>query len=70
MDNRKRKSLLRSPELTVFVAFLALVARATTALADKCLKDAYGKSVQCTANDVSIAYADNPRNLNGTKLTQ
>ncbi len=70
MDNRKRKSLLRVAELTVFVAFLALVARATPALADKCLKDAYGKSVQCTANDVSIAYADNPRNLNGTKLTQ
>jgi hypothetical protein len=70
MDNRKRKNLLRSTELTLLMALLAMVMRATPALADQCLKDAYGKNVQCTANDVSIAYADNPRNLNGTKLTQ
>jgi hypothetical protein len=70
MDNTKRKGLLRSIELTALAVLLAMVVRATPALADQCLKDAYGKSVQCTANDVSIAYADNPRNLNGTKLTQ
>src|SRR5216684_8977299 len=70
MDNRKRKSLLRSTVITALVSLLALLARTTPALADKCLKDAYGKNVQCTANDVSIAYADNPRNLDGSKLTQ
>src|SRR5713101_2579130 len=70
MGIRERMSSLSGAKLSVFILILAMAARSTTALADKCLKDAYGKNVQCTANDVSIAFADNPRNLNGTKLTQ
>jgi len=35
-----------------------------------CLKDVYGKNVTCTANDVRIAFADNPRDLKGHLLTQ
>lgn len=37
--------------------------------AQTCLKDEYGKNVQCTANDVRVAYALNPRSLSGTPLT-
>ena len=38
------------------------------AYAQNCLKDEYGKNVQCTANDVRIAYATNPRSLTGTPI--
>ena len=70
MGIRARMSFLRGAKLAIFMVILATAARSTPALADKCLKDAYGKSVQCSANDVSIAFADNPRNLDGSKLTQ
>lgn len=33
-----------------------------------CLKDVYKKNLQCTANDVRVAYADNVRKLDGTPL--
>jgi hypothetical protein len=70
MGIRARMSFLRGAKLAIFMVILATAARSTPALADKCLKDAYGKNVQCSANDVSIAFADNPRNLDGSKLTQ
>ena len=60
----------RRVKLAILIVVLATATRSTPALADKCLKDAYGKNVQCSANDVSIAFADNPRNLDGSKLTQ
>src|ERR1700758_5023002 len=55
--------------LGVFVVILALFASAAPASANNCLKDVYGKNVQCSANDVSVSYADNPRTLSGTSLT-
>jgi hypothetical protein len=70
MGMTERMSFLRGAKLAIFIVILATAARSTPALADKCLKDAYGKNVQCSANDVSIAFADNPRNLDGSKLTQ
>jgi hypothetical protein len=51
--------------LTFVVAVTALSLRASPASANNCLKDIYGKNVQCTANDVSVAFADNPRTLGG-----
>jgi len=38
------------------------------ASAQNCLQDDYGKNVQCTANDVRIAFATSPRGLDGTPL--
>jgi hypothetical protein len=49
----------------VLVGTLAL-ALTQTASAQTCLQDEYGKNVQCTANDVRIAFATNPRGLDGT----
>jgi hypothetical protein len=53
----------------MLVTMLAVVASATPASAGNCLKDFYGKNVQCTANDVSVASASNVRKLDGTPLT-
>jgi hypothetical protein len=50
-------------------ALLALAVLAAPAFAQTCLKDEYGKNVQCTANDVRVAFADNPRALDGSSLT-
>lgn len=50
-------------------ALLAMAILAAPAFAQTCLKDEYGKNVQCTANDVRVAYADNPRALDGSSLT-
>jgi len=54
--------------LTIAVALLFLM-RASPAAAGNCLKDVYGKNVQCTANDVSIASASNIRKLDGSTLS-
>jgi hypothetical protein len=53
--------------VTAFALFVTL-ARALPASASNCLKDEYGKSVTCTANDVSVASASNPRHLDGSPL--
>jgi hypothetical protein len=56
--------------LAMVMTMLALVTSATIAsAAGNCLKDEYGKNVQCSANDVSVAFADNPRDLQGNPLT-
>ncbi len=49
-------------------ALFAVAVLAATASAQTCLKDQYGKNVQCTANDVRVAFADNPRALDGSPL--
>jgi len=61
-------------KLSLIFALLALVVLAAPAFAqtpppNNCLKDEYGKNVQCTANDVRVAFADNPRALDGSSLT-
>jgi hypothetical protein len=56
-------------KFSFIVALLAMAILAAPAFAQTCLKDEYGKNVQCTANDVRVAYADNPRALDGTPLT-
>jgi hypothetical protein len=56
--------------LSFIFALLAMaVLAAPASAANNCLRDEYGKNVQCTANDVRVAFADNPRALNGTPLT-
>src|SRR6266576_6532082 len=56
-------------KLPFIFALLEVAVLAATASAQTCLKDEYGKNVQCTANDVRVAFADNPRALDGTSLT-
>jgi hypothetical protein len=56
-------------KLSIIFALLALAVLAAPAFAQTCLKDEYGKNVQCTANDVRVAFADNPRALDGSPLT-
>src|SRR5260370_13539708 len=63
------KRLTGLGSLTILIAVLALLLRASPASAINCLKDNYGKSVQCTANDVSISSASNIRGLDGKPLT-
>jgi hypothetical protein len=58
----------RFPLFSVLVGILVM-GLLQAASAQTCLKDAYGKNVQCTANDVRIAYATNPRSLTGTPIT-
>src|SRR5262245_52285572 len=58
-----------SKKFSLIFALLAMVILAAPAFAQTCLKDEYGKNVQCTANDVRVAFADNPRALDGTPLT-
>src|SRR5215470_11932849 len=58
-----------SKKFSVIFALLAVTVLAAPAFAQTCLKDEYGKNVQCTANDVRVAFADNPRALDGTPLT-
>jgi hypothetical protein len=70
MDIRETFKFSRVARLAMFVIIVATAAQSKPALADECLKDAYGKNVQCSANDVSIAFADKPRNLDGSPLTQ
>jgi len=51
------------------VAVLAMSLDAAPAFAAKnCLQDVSSKHLTCTANDVSIAKAVNPRNLNGSAI--
>jgi hypothetical protein len=48
---------------------LALLVHPSPASAtNNCLKDEYGKSVTCSANDVSVAKALNPRALDGSSI--
>jgi hypothetical protein len=54
--------------LTFALAALTLLLRASPASANNCLKDEFGKNVQCTANDVSVAKATNIRALDGSAL--
>ena len=61
--------LKRSYSLAFVVAALVLSLHALPAYAGKnCLQDVSSKHLQCTANDVSIAEAVRPRNLNGTSI--
>jgi hypothetical protein len=57
--------------LTFTIAVLALLLRASPAsAAPNCLQDVYGtKKLNCTANDVTVSFADNVRNLDGSALT-
>ena len=60
----------------VFSVMLAVLAAASilagplTASAANCMQDKFGKSLNCSANDIQVAYADNIRALNGGSLTQ
>ncbi len=58
-----------SKKSSVIFALLTTAILAAPAFAQTCLKDEYGKNVQCTANDVRVAFADNIRALDGTALT-
>jgi hypothetical protein len=61
-----RQSLSKYTAMAI-IAVAALSLRiAPAAAAGNCLKDLFGKNVQCTANDVSVSQAQNPRNLDGT----
>jgi len=53
----------------LLLALFTIAILAASASAQTCLKDQYGKNVQCTANDVRVAFADNIRALDGTSLT-
>lgn len=55
--------------LLAFLTGNLLTGLMQAASAQTCLKDSYGKNVQCTANDVRVAYATNPRTLTGTPIT-
>jgi len=59
--------------LLIVFALLAMAVLATPAFAvepdDPCVQAAFGAHVTCTANDVSIAFADNPRHTDGTPFT-
>jgi hypothetical protein len=65
---RTSERLKKSYPTTFLIAALALSLHATLASAKNCLKDEYGKSVTCTANDVSVAQAVNPRGLDGSPI--
>jgi hypothetical protein len=55
--------------VAVAIAVAAVLLRTSPAsAAGNCLKDLYGKNVQCTANDVRIAQAVNPRDLSGNPI--
>jgi hypothetical protein len=69
MSTRRMKRLMAVTTLAASMTILALITGAVPASANNCLKDAYGKNLQCTANDVSIASASNVRKLDGTPLT-
>lgn len=56
-------------KVSLLFTLFVLAVLAATASAQTCLQDEYGKNVQCTANDVRVAFADNPRALDGTALT-
>jgi hypothetical protein len=62
------KRLTGLASLTILIAVLTLLLRVSPASAANCLKDNYGKNVQCSANDVSIASATNIRGLDGKSL--
>ncbi len=48
----------------------ALLLAAWPALAGNCISEKAVKSLTCTANDIRIAFADNPRDVNGTPITK
>ncbi len=62
----KRSASLSPP--IVIIAIMVLLLQVSSASANNCLKDEFGKNVQCTANDVSIAKATNIKALDGTAL--
>jgi hypothetical protein len=69
---RRKNMIIRTgccKKLPFIFALLAVAVLAATSSAQTCLKDEYGKNVQCTANDVRVAFADNIRALDGTALT-
>jgi hypothetical protein len=56
-------------KFSLIFALLAMAIMAAPAFAgsaDPCVQAAFGSHVVCTANDVRIAFADNPRHLDGT----
>lgn len=68
----RASGIFRSLTLCPFtiVAAVVLFLQASPAFAtNNCLKDEFGKNVQCSANDVRVAKATNPRNLDGTPIT-
>jgi hypothetical protein len=58
------------PILFCVLAVGGLLLGAQPASAQTCIQDKFGKSLQCTANDVRIAYADNIRDTSGNPLSQ
>jgi len=62
--------LKRFYPLTFIIAVLALSLRAAPAsAAGSCLQDVFGsKKLNCTANDVTVSFADNVRGLDGLPL--
>ncbi len=65
------KRLIGLYSLTIIIAALTLLLRASPASASgNCVQDEFGaKHLVCTANDVRIAFATNPRGLDGTPIT-
>lgn len=64
----------RCRKIAPVLALLALAVMAVPAFAqvepdDPCVQAASGGHVTCTAGDVKIAFADNPRHLDGTPFT-
>jgi hypothetical protein len=64
-----REILSKYTPIVLAIAIAAGLLRASPASAANCLKDEFGKNVQCTANDVRIASATGVRNLDGSSLT-
>src|SRR5690349_12535169 len=60
---------LRKLSIIYVAALFSITLMAGKAAAGNCLKDIYGKNVQCTANDVRVAKASNVRNLDGSPLS-
>ncbi len=55
--------------LTIAVALLFLMRASPAAAAANCLQDEFGsKKLNCTANDVTVSFVDNVRDLNGHAL--
>src|SRR5882724_12160967 len=75
MGTRKIKRFLSIISVTMLVAVLALLARAApAAAAGSCAQDLFQaagnkQKLGCTANDVNIASASNPRDLSGNPQT-
>jgi hypothetical protein len=58
------------PILLGVLAVGGLLLESQPASAANCIQDKFGKALQCTANDIQVAFADNIRDVNGNPLTK